>query len=264
MLFNGEEVGDGTGPADRRRRRPDRRHHAHRGRPAERARRDRARPHAARCSSRAPPSTWRRSRPAPEAADAIDIDAPLEENIRAVAKAKGKNPRRSTGHGARPAAARRHDRGPAARSARRVYLITDGDVAGAIVAATPRTQVDLLIGIGGTPEGVIAAAALKCLGGAIQGRLYAAQRRRSASRCSSGGSTSTRVLTIDDLVAGDDVFFAATGITDGLPARGVKYWPRRRDDPLDGDALALRHAPLHRGEHAFEKLERFSPIVYRP
>src|SRR5213594_3927235 len=107
----------------------------------------------------------------PEAADVIDIEASVQENIRQVAKAKGKRPEDITvtildrdRHADTIAQIR--------EIGARIILITDGDVAGAIVAAAPRTEVDLLIGIGGTPEGVVAAAALKCLGGAIQGRLY--------------------------------------------------------------------------------------------
>src|SRR6186997_2467867 len=107
----------------------------------------------------------------PDAAEVIDIDAPVAENIRQVAKAKGKRPEEVTVTIlARP----RHDDliHEVREAGARVFLISDGDVAGAIVAATPRTEVDLLLGIGGTPEGVIAAAALKCLGGSIQGKLY--------------------------------------------------------------------------------------------
>ena len=97
----------------------------------------------------------------------------------------------------------------------RVFLITDGDVAGAIAAAAPRTGVDLLIGIGGTPEGVVAAAALKCMGGAIQGRLVPRTDEERDQLARGGVSTSSAVLTTEDLVSGEDVFFAATGITDG-------------------------------------------------
>src|SRR5439155_24211705 len=104
----------------------------------------------------------------------------------------------------------------------RVFLITDGDVAGAIVAAAPRTEVDLLIGIGGTPEGVVAAAALKCLGGAIQGRLHPRDEEERRKLLDDGFEVE-KVLRADDLVAGEDVFFAATGITDGSLLRGVRY-----------------------------------------
>src|SRR5439155_524116 len=100
-------------------------------------------------------------------------------------------------------------------------LVADGDVAGAITAARRGTGVDLLYGIGGTPEGVVAAAALKCLGGVIQGRLYPRdeQERKAAVEA---GYDLDRVLTTDDLVRGDDVFFACTGITDGALVQGVR------------------------------------------
>ena len=145
----------------------------------------------------------------------------------------------------------------------RVFLITDGDVAGAIAAASPRTGIDLLLGIGGTPEGVIAAAALKCLGGAIQGRLYPRdeQERRALLE---GGFDLEAVLTTDDLVSGDDVFFAATGITDGSLLLGVRYWP----DGATTHSMVMRSRSgtvrWVEAEHRFEKLERFSTIAYRP
>jgi fructose-1,6-bisphosphatase II len=198
----------------------------------------------------------------PEAADVIDISAPIEENIRQVAKAKGKRPEAVTvtildrpRH--EDLIARCHGMGA------HVFLIRDGDVAGAIVAAAPRTQVDLLVGVGGTPEGVVAAAALKCLGGTIQGRL-APRDDDERQLLIDQGLDPDAVLGIDDLVRGDDVFFAATGITDGYLLRGVKYFP-------DG---ATTHSMVMRGrsgtirmieaEHRFEKLERFSRIAYRP
>src|SRR5205085_10321439 len=106
----------------------------------------------------------------------------------------------------------------------RVRLIRDGDVAPAIAAAQPATGVDLLYGIGGTPEGVISAAALKCVGGGIQGRLWPrddAERQQLLD----AGLDPARVLTTDDLVAGDDVFVAATGVTNGALLRGVRQPP---------------------------------------
>ncbi len=197
-----------------------------------------------------------------EAAGAIDVTAPPEENVRLVAKAKGVKPEDvSVTILDRP---RHADMIAAVRSVgARVYLITDGDVAGAIAAAAPRTGVDLLLGIGGTPEGVIAAAALKCLGGAIQGRLYP---RDEAERQAllDGGFDLDAVLTTDDLVHGDDVFFAATGITDGSLLRGVRYWP----DGATTHSMVMRSRSgtvrWVEAEHRFEKLERFSPIAYRP
>ena len=104
----------------------------------------------------------------------------------------------------------------------RVHLLTDGDVAGAITAARRGTGVDLLYGIGGTPEGVVAAAALKCLGGTIQGRLYPRNDEERAAAIEAGYDLD-RVLTTEDLVKGENVFFAATGITDGALLRGVRF-----------------------------------------
>jgi fructose-1,6-bisphosphatase II len=198
----------------------------------------------------------------PEAADVIDIEASVAENIRQVAKAKGKRPEEVT------VTILDRDRhtdtiAQIREVGARVFLITDGDVAGAIVAAAPRTEVDLLIGIGGTPEGVVAAAALKCLGGAIQGRLYPRNddERRALVQ---GGFDLDRVLTTDDLVAGDDCFFAATGITDGYLLDGVKYWP----DGASTHSMVMRSRSgtlrYVASEHSFEKLERFSSIQYRP
>jgi fructose-1,6-bisphosphatase II len=198
----------------------------------------------------------------PEAADVIDLEAPVAENIRQVAKAKGKRPEEVT------VTILDRDRhtdliAQVREVGARVFLITDGDVAGAIVAATPRTEVDLLMGIGGTPEGVIAAAALKCLGGAIQGRLYPRndEERRALIE---GGFILDRVLFTDDLVAGDDCFFAATGITDGYLLRGVKYWP----DVASTHSIVMRSRSgtlrYVESQHSFEKLERFSAIQYRP
>jgi fructose-1,6-bisphosphatase II len=197
-----------------------------------------------------------------EAVDAIDITAPPDENVRAVAKAKGARPEEmSVMILDRP----RHEAIiEAVRSAgAAVHLITDGDVAGAIAAATTRRSgIDLLFGIGGTPEGVIAAAALKCLGGAIQGRLYPRndEERRSLL---DGGYDIERVLTTDDLVSGNDVFFAATGITTGDLLEGVKYWPDGATTysmVMRSRSGTVRYVEAH---HEFRKLERFSPIEYR-
>jgi fructose-1,6-bisphosphatase II len=198
----------------------------------------------------------------PEAADAIDIEAPVGENVRRVAKAKGKRPEEvAVTILQRP----RHDAmiQEIREVGARVFLITDGDVAGAIVAATPRTEIDMLVGIGGTPEGVIAAAALKCLGGAIQGRLFPrddAERRALLD----DGFDLQQVLTTEDLVGGDDVFFAATGITDGYLLEGVRYWP----DGATTYSMVMRSRSgtlrYVESQHRFEKLERFSAIDYRP
>ena len=197
----------------------------------------------------------------PDAADAIDITAPPEENIRRVAKAKGVKPEEITvtvldrpRHVSLIEAIR--DVGA------RVYLITDGDVAGAISAAAQRSGVDLLMGIGGTPEGVISAAALKALGGAIQGRLYPRDDEERQLLIQEGFDID-RVLTTDDLVSGSDVFFAATGITDGSLLGGVKYWPDGATTysmVMRSRSGTMRYVEAH---HQFEKLERFTGVEYR-
>jgi fructose-1,6-bisphosphatase II len=157
----------------------------------------------------------------PEAADLVDITIPVGENIRRVAKAK-KEPTSSVTVVIldRP----RHEK--LAQEIRdagaRIKYITDGDVAGAVMAAREDTGIDLLMGIGGTPEGIIAACAMKCLGGVIQGRLHP-RDDEERQRAIQAGHDLGRVLTTNDLVSGDDVFFAATGITDGELLRGVRY-----------------------------------------
>jgi len=198
----------------------------------------------------------------PEAADAIDIEAPVAENIRQVAKAKGKRPEEVTVTILdRP----RHQEmlGEIRAAGARVLLITDGDVAGAIVAAIPRTEVDLLMGIGGTPEGVVSAAALKCMGGAIQGKLYPRNDEERQSLLDDGFDLD-QVLDADTLAAGDDLFFAATGITDGYLLEGVRYWP----DGATTYSMVMRSRSgtirYVKSDHRFEKLERFSSIDYRP
>lgn len=157
----------------------------------------------------------------PEAADVVDINASAADNVRAVAKARGCSPNDVTVVILdRP----RHEQ--LVREVRdagaRIQLITDGDVAGAIMAARDGTGVDLLLGVGGTPEGIIAACAIKCLGGVIQGKLWPlddAERQRAID----AGHDLDRVLTNDDLVSSDDVFFAATGITAGEIMQGVRF-----------------------------------------
>ncbi len=157
----------------------------------------------------------------PEAAGKIDITAPVKENLRVVAQAKGVPIEDVTVMVLdRP----RHDQlsKEIREAGARIKFITDGDVAGAVMAARDDTGVDLLMGIGGTPEGIIAACAMKCLGGEIQGRLWARndeEHRALAER----GLSATQVLTTEDLVRGNDCFFAATGITDGELLRGVRF-----------------------------------------
>ena len=198
----------------------------------------------------------------PEAADVIDVTAPAEENVRLVAKAKGVRPEEI---GVVILDRPRHEEmiQRIREVGARVFLITDGDVAGAISAArTERSGIDLLIGIGGTPEGVIGASALKCLGGAMQGRLYP-RDDEERSKLLEAGYDLERVLTTDDLVAGDDVFFAATGITDGSLLRGVQYVAEgavTRSMVMRARSGTVRYVDA---EHSFEKLERYSRIAYR-
>ena len=159
----------------------------------------------------------------PDAIDAIDIERSPSENVGAVAEALGKTPREVD---VVVLERERHDeliaelRGAGAR----VRLIRDGDVAPAIAAAQPGTGVDILYGIGGTPEGVISAAALKCVGGGIQGRLWP-RNDDERQRLLAEGLDPARVLRTDDLVSGEDVFVAATGVTTGSLLQGVKYTP---------------------------------------
>jgi fructose-1,6-bisphosphatase II len=157
----------------------------------------------------------------PTAAGVVDIEAPVAYNISAVARAKGCSPQDVTVVILdRP----RHEKliSKVRAAGSRIKLITDGDVAGAIMAAREGTGVDLLLGIGGTPEGIIAACAVKCLGGVIQGKL-APRDDEERDRAIAAGHDLKQVLTTDDLVTSEDAFFAATGITDGELLAGVRY-----------------------------------------
>jgi fructose-1,6-bisphosphatase II len=157
-----------------------------------------------------------------DAAAVVDFEAPIEANLQRIAAAKGSQVTELTVCILdRP----RHEEelvGRVRATGARIKFLLDGDVAGAIMAARAGTGVDVLVGIGGTPEGVIAACALKCLDGALFGRLWPrdqAERRAALD----AGYDLDQVLTIDDLVAGDNVFFAATGVTDGELLRGVRF-----------------------------------------
>jgi fructose-1,6-bisphosphatase II len=198
----------------------------------------------------------------PEAADAINIDAGAEENVRRVATAKGKRPEDVS---VVVLERDRHDdlvMGIRSAGAR-VMFITDGDVQGAIVAAAPeRIGADLLMGIGGTPEGVIAAAALKCIGGAMQGKLYP-RNDEERQKLLDAGYDIDAVISTDDLVSGEEVFFAATGVTNGAMLRGVRY----REDKIITDSVVMRSKSgtvrYVEAHHQAEKLEHFSRIQYR-
>jgi fructose-1,6-bisphosphatase II len=156
----------------------------------------------------------------PEAADAIDIDASPTENVRRIADAKGMRPEDLT---VVVLERERHDAliAELREAGARVNLIRDGDVAPSIAAAQPFTGVDALMGIGGTPEGVISAAAIACLGGALRGRLWPRDDEERAKLVEAGYDVD-RVLSESDLVGGEDVFVAATGVTSGALLRGVR------------------------------------------
>jgi len=195
------------------------------------------------------------------AADSIDITAPIEWNLAQVAKAKGTKVADLTVCILdRP----RHDAlvEQVREAGARIKFISDGDVAGAIMAAREGTGIDLLAGIGGTPEGIIAACAMRCLGGSIQGRLWPrddAERRRALD----AGHDLGRVLTTADLVTGDNIFFCATGITDGELMEGVRYTadgPTTHSIVMRSKSGTIRDV---RSEHRIEKLSGYASVDFR-
>jgi fructose-1,6-bisphosphatase II len=157
----------------------------------------------------------------PDCADVIDIEAGISENLRRIAKVKNSSvsdvtvcildrPRHAElVHEVRQTGAR-------------IRFISDGDIAGAISAAREASEVDVLVGIGGTPEGIVAACALKCIGGAIQAKLWP-QDDQEREKAQAAGHDLDRVLHTNDLVRGDNAFFAATGVTSGDLLKGVRY-----------------------------------------
>jgi len=196
-----------------------------------------------------------------EAADAIDINAPPAENVKRVADAKGKSQRDVT---VVVLERDRHDKliADLREAGARVLLIRDGDVAPAIAAAHGGTEVDMLMGIGGTPEGVISATAIKCLGGALQGRLWPRDDEERQKLVDAGYDVD-KVLTTNDLVASDNVFVAATGVTTGALLRGVRY---TKDGAVtDSMVMRSRSGTVRRveAEHSFEKLSEISALEYR-
>ncbi|MDN4592804.1 class II fructose-bisphosphatase [Polycladomyces subterraneus] len=158
----------------------------------------------------------------PAAVGKVDIDAPVRDNLKAVAQALGKDMEDLVAVILdRPRHAKLIEE--VRRAGARIKLISDGDVAAAINTAFPDTGVDILFGSGGAPEGVLAAVALKCLGGEIQGRLLP-ENEEQLERCKKMGiEDPNKVLRLDDMVKGDDAIFAATGVTDGELLRGVRY-----------------------------------------
>ncbi len=196
----------------------------------------------------------------PEAKGCIDIERPITDNLKAIARAKDKDvddlmaiildrPR----HEAMIAEIR--------KAGARIRIIADGDVAAALMTAWPDSGVDVLIGIGGTPEGVLAACALKAMGGEIQGKLYA-RDEDELRRGREAGYDFEKVLTMTDLVSSEDVFFAATGITDGELLRGVRYF----GDGARTDSLVVRGLTGTVREiiatHRLDKLDQLSSYKY--
>ena len=174
--------------------------------------------------------------------DLLDLDRPLGKTVELIAERRGVEVRDVMVVVLdRP----RHEEGIKAirEAGARVRLITDGDVAGALLAAAPDRPVDLLWGIGGTPEGVITAAALKCYGGGMIGRLWPKRRRRAHERAEDAGYDVTKVMTHDDLVKGENCFFSATGVTDGDVLRGVHYEGARG---ATTESLVMRSPLRHR------------------
>jgi len=196
----------------------------------------------------------------PEARDVIDLNAPIKANLEAVAKAKGGQIRDVT-----VVILERDRHNDIIKECREagamIRLIPDGDVMGALETAWPDSGSDILFGIGGTPEGVIAACALKALGGEIQGRLTVrnADEKREAL---DAGYDLTQVLSTDDLVASDDVFFAATGVTEGDILRGVRY----KGESASTETLVMRSktGTIRRisASHRLEKLKQYSKVEY--
>jgi fructose-1,6-bisphosphatase II len=259
MLYNGEEVGDGSGPACDVAVDPiDGTRLAANGMPNAIS----VLAVSARGSMYDPSAVFYMSKlvTGPAAAGVVDIEAPATANIAAIARAKHCSPHDVTVIILdRP---RHADLIEDVRAAgARIKLITDGDVAGAIMAASEGTGIDLLLGIGGTPEGIIAACAVKCLGGIILGKLAPrddAERRRAVD----AGHDLDRILTTDDLVASDDAFFAATGITDGELIAGVRY--RAGGASTHSLVMRARSGTIRniRSDHQLWKLNAYSAVNF--
>jgi fructose-1,6-bisphosphatase II len=198
----------------------------------------------------------------PEAADVVDIRLPVAENIHQVAKAKGGQPSDVTVVLLdRPRHQTLADEIRATGA--RIKFITDGDVAGAIAAARAGSGVDLLLGIGGTPEGIIAACAMKALGGTIQGRLWPKDDEERQKALDAGHNLDPDfVLTTNDLVTGDDCFFVATGITDGDLMRGVHY--RAGGCTTESLVMRSRSGTIRKivSDHQLSKLKAYSAIDF--
>ncbi len=196
----------------------------------------------------------------PESVGAIDITASPTDNLKAVAKAKGESVRDVT------AVILDRDRhadliAEVRAAGARVRLIQDGDVIGAVSTAWPDSGADILFGIGGTPEGVIAAAAMKCMGGEIQGRLWPRNDGERQAAIAAGYDLD-RVLLTDDLVSGDNCFFAVTGITDGEVLKGVHYDARGATTQSLVTRSKSGTSRLINARHQLDKLSRYSSVAF--
>jgi fructose-1,6-bisphosphatase II len=197
-----------------------------------------------------------------EAAGTIDIDASVADNLKAVAKATGKSVHDVTAVVLdRP----RHEEliGEIRQAGARIRCIQDGDVAGAISTGWPEAGADILFGIGGTPEGVISAAALKCMGGEIQARLAPQKEGEREAIIEAGREGDLeRILTTDDMVKGNNCFFAATGVTDGELLRGVHY--DRGGATTQSLVMRSKSGTVRNvsARHSLEKLRDFSAIDF--
>ena len=259
MLYNGERVGKGRGPAmdvavD----------------PVEGTKLlAYGRPNAISVISMAPSGTMYDPGPAfymkklvvgPQARNVVDIEAPVEDTLESVARALGKDvddlvvfvldkPRH-------------HELiGRIRRAGARIQLHTDGDVAGALMAVSPESEIDLMLGTGGTPEGVLSATAIKILGGEILGRLDP-QSDEERKALEDAGYDVRQVLAVDDMIRDDDIFFAATGISSGNFLKGVRFTGRgavTHSIVMRGRTGTVRYMESH---HSFEKLMRISTIRY--
>ncbi len=194
----------------------------------------------------------------PESVGRVDLNASVTDNLKAVAEAKGESVREVT---AVVLDRERHNDLVAEirEAGARIRLIPDGDVAGAISTAWPESGADILFGIGGTPEGVITAAALKCMGGEQLGRLWPRNDEERQAAVDAGYDLD-RVLGTDDLVAGDNCFFAATGITDGELLKGVHF----AADAVFTQSLVMRSKSgtvrLINGRHRIGKLREYTAL----
>ena len=196
----------------------------------------------------------------PEAAGSIDITATATQNLKWIAKAKGESVRDLT---VVILDRERHEDliAEVRASGARVKLIGDGDIFGAIATAWPDAGVDVLLGIGGTPEGITAAAALKSMGGEIQALLAPRNEEEKAAALALGYDLD-KVLTTDDLVSGDNCFFAATGITDGDLLRGVRY--ERSGARTQSLVMRSRSGTVRMidARHRIDKLAAFASVEY--